>query len=180
MRSSITEDTDTLFRAIGMVVVEFQRTERSLTEALGTLLKVKDEGGKNILFAALSFGQKVDLFAALHRQNQDHEKTRICEGACRYLKSAEEFRNTVVHSDYFAVSGKKTVRWAEKKVSIRGAKGVRVRKKLVDLSFIIKGANVMKSLWLEATSFDFLASYDHGLELKLKNGAERLKKKPIK
>ncbi len=176
MRSGL-EDQDNLFRAIGAVVVAFQRTELALTEQLGRLLGMRREEEQRILGAAMSFGQKVDLFAALHRKSANSTKEELCGVACNYLKAAEEFRNNVVHSDYYVV-GRTVIRWVQQKASVRGSKGLRLRKKIVNIPYIVDGAKTIMSLWFEATCFDLVEPKDSDLRAKLQAATVKLQQRP--
>ncbi|MCW5549815.1 MAG: hypothetical protein KIT44_12695 [Opitutaceae bacterium] len=170
---------DKLFHAIGRIVVEFQKTERSLTEFLAELLQAKQLNQKDIILGALSYGQKVDLMAALYQRRATPTKWKLCTLACHYLRAAEDFRNQTVHSDYHVISSNVGIKWIQKKASIRGGKGLRMRRMVVDIHRLVDAATVISELCVQATHFHFYSD-QHAEEIaaKLQEGVTRLQKRP--
>ncbi len=157
------QDKDALFRAIGHVVVEFQKTERIFSEVLASHIGLKDEHRRDIIMGASSFGQKVDLYSALRRIDSTKEECNCIDIICAYLRTAEEYRNKIVHSDYYVVTGKKAdfIRWVHKKVSIKGGKGLKMSRRLVDIQQIEDCASIMSEMSFTATSGFWLFQNGH-------------------
>ena len=119
----IAEQTDSLFRAIGHVVVQFQQVEQWLAEELAVMLRMREREDQYLVSAAMSFKQKVDLLVELYpkRKLRDWPDVDIAT-IRRALYTAEEFRNRVVHSFWAIECGDKS-RWVRIKGSLLGRGG---------------------------------------------------------
>ena len=132
---------DKLRIAIGEVVINFQFIEYELSDILSVLLNMKEKEDKHRIFAAMSFRQKTDLVCDLYESRKKpswKEPVKISE-VRKALNTAEEFRNSVVHSFYY-VSGSKKPVWMRSKYSIRTSTGLKVVDGVADISSIEKGA----------------------------------------
>lgn len=122
---NLVDQTEALFRAIGLAVVRFQQIEQWLSEELAVLLRMRDKEDQYLVSAAMSFGQKVDLLVELFPKRADrHPDLPLVniEIARKALSAAEEYRNRVVHS-FYAVECVDESRWLRMKGSLRGRKG---------------------------------------------------------
>jgi hypothetical protein len=122
---NLLDQTDALFRAIGHTVVRFQQVEQWLAEELAMLLRMREKEDQYLVFAAMSFKQKVDLVVELFpKQIERHPRLPdVNIGEVRKaLYAAEEFRNRVVHS-FYAVECRDESRWMRMKGSLRGRAG---------------------------------------------------------
>ncbi len=150
--SSVISDKDLLFRAIGRIVVEFQKTERMFSEVLASHMGLKGEDRQAIITGSLSFGQKVDLYSALAGIDATAPEKECIDKVCVYLKTAEEYRNKIVHSDYFVIREKDLIQWYNKKNTIRGAKGLKMHQRVVDIPEMEDCASIMSEMSFTATS----------------------------
>ncbi|RXK54982.1 hypothetical protein ESB00_03530 [Oleiharenicola lentus] len=139
--------------AVGRVVMLFQVTERNLTDVLAKLLSARSINERHVFLGALSFGQKVDLYSALVHQRGTKQQWSICRHACRYLLAAEAYRNSIVHSDYSPLfSSRDPDAWLKMKVTIRGGKGLKLIKRVVNAKDIDSACDVMSTTWVYAVS----------------------------
>lgn len=173
-------DKERLFRAIGWVVVEFQKTERVFSEVLASHLGLNDEQRRDIILGAFSFGQKVALYAALSRVDVTNEKEAAIDIVCSYLRTAEEFRNKIVHADYYVVIGKKAtfMRWVHKKVSVKGDKGLKMHRQIVNIRDIEECAAIMGDMSLTAPVCLLLLAHGQDQSMKVGAATKRLKMSP--
>lgn len=180
MKESPLADQTAVYRSIGHTVVAFQQLEYMLSDGLCSMLGLKYEDHQSIIGASMSFRQKVDLFAALQRKKIDDELIPLCRTACTFLQSAEDFRNTVVHTTYSVASGKRkgVIRWVGEKSSIRGGKGVRNNKKLLKVGIIEEGAQTIRDLGWDAMCYRIIHDKDPDLKKTLERGITILKRRP--
>ena len=178
MRSG-TNDKELLFRAIGETVVSFQQLELILSDVLCSIIGLNGKDHMNIVGASMSFRQKVDLYAALQRKKLPQELIPLCRSACTFLQCAEDFRNTIVHANYSVAIGKKAqrLRWIGEKANIRGAAGVKHRKKIVKIEIIQNGAEAIREFGWRAMAFASLYESEPDLAKKLEKAITTLKRK---
>jgi len=122
---NLVDETEALFRAIGVAVVRFQQVEQWLAEELAVLLRMRDKDDQYLVSAAMSFGQKLDLLVELFPKRADRDPNLPpvnIEIARKALSAAEEYRNRIVHS-FYAVECSDESRWLRMKGSLRGRKG---------------------------------------------------------
>lgn len=91
---------DTVARALGSVVIEFEMLDEQIRAAISFLLR-RDENIGRIVTAELSFKNKVNLLAALFRQQKANSPDidRLDELGARFFE-IEQQRNRVVHSKW--------------------------------------------------------------------------------
>jgi hypothetical protein len=112
---------------IGRLVISFNDLEKRLSDALGREFSADDATLHDMFAASMSFGQKLDLLAAISlRQHADNlaQQTRI-KKIVATISSAEEFRNAVVHSAWVEPSFIST-EFVRRKPKTKGRKGLRV------------------------------------------------------
>jgi hypothetical protein len=116
-----------LAQAIGLLVIHFNRLEIALGTCLGDLLEAEDHHTKHALVASMSFGQKLDLLAALYieKYKGDEFQRSRCKLAVQNMQWFEAERNKYVHSCW----GARTFgdpRYIRVKPQTRGGKGLKV------------------------------------------------------
>ena len=116
--------------SIGLLIMQFNRLEQSLGELLAVFLKRERQDNFfeniDIMTAALSFGQKLDLLSALYlkRYQKLTKQCHVFQKIIHQLSKFEEYRNKYVHSRW----GIRTVSDAEFKrfkPKIKGRKGLK-------------------------------------------------------
>ena len=112
---------------IGRLVISFNDLEKRLSDALGREFSADDATLHDMFAASMSFGQKLDLLAAIslqhHRENVA-QQTRI-KRIVGAISSAEEFRNAVIQSAWVEPSFIST-EFVRRKPKTKGRKGLRV------------------------------------------------------
>jgi len=112
--------SDEQFKAIGQVVVRFNRLEHALQIFIWLLLGVKFDVGE-IITSGLSFRNLLDIFSSLCRHLIDDpnviEKLREL---CKQLGEVEQKRNQLIHSQWWGNLSEVVVRY---KTTARARKG---------------------------------------------------------
>ena len=137
---------DALANAIGLLVMSFNRLEHDVGELLGSLLRMPDESARHTLVAAMSFGQKVDLFSALFqaRCSAVAALQERCNAAVTKMRALEEYRNSIVHSWWGThIAGDE--QFISIKPTIRGGKGLRVKRESADPAMILQTKEEIES-----------------------------------
>ena len=89
---------DRFLKAMGKVVVEFERLEGMLDSGLWVLLNTGQRPG-HIVVTSMSFRNKLDAFDALARHRKEGSLDKeLHENLVRHLSGLEERRNRVLHS----------------------------------------------------------------------------------
>lgn len=133
--SNLLDQSEALFRAIGLTVVRFQQVEQWLAEELAVLLHMRDKEDQYVVSAAMSFGQKVDLLVelfpkrAIRHPRLPFVDIKVVQKA---LSKAEEYRNRVVHS-FYAIECTDESRWHRMKGSLRGRKGFSLNSTIINI-----------------------------------------------
>ena len=125
MQHDLVQETDRLYAAIGRVVVSFQFVENTVGQLLASLLKLKEPDDAHRITASMSFRQKVDLFCDLYPTRNSGMLSIDVAVARRALFSAEQFRNSVVHSFWY-VGETDTSKWMRSKSTLKTTKGFKI------------------------------------------------------
>lgn len=98
--NALREEEEKLAKALGLLVMSFNRLERDVGELLAALIQSNDHHTRHALVASMSFGQKVDLIAALYleRFKGNEAQKSLCNSAVKKLHRFEEERNKYIHS----------------------------------------------------------------------------------
>lgn len=124
--TNLAEQAETLYRAIGRVVVEFQFIEATLAEELAELLQLRDDDDAERIASAMSFRQKVDLNCDIRPKRAPKQAAKLPSPILRAaFYAAEEFRNQIVHSFWY-VGGSSERVWMRTKSTLRSRAGLRV------------------------------------------------------
>lgn len=145
MATDIIFDQQRLYRGIGEIVVVFQRLEHEVAEVLAALLQMRHASDTHRFTAAMSFGQKVDLMCDLYPErkspNWPYLDIRMTRDA---LKTAEAFRNTVVHSLWHF--GGAESRWMRTKANLRSKGQLIISTGIVNFDALEEGARCLSAV----------------------------------
>lgn len=125
---------------IGRVVIAFNEVDDGLAQAVASELKTQEKELGEMLLASMSYGQRLDLFAALllkRYADDDGQRDRV-KSVVAALAKAEEFRNVVVHSVWLE-PGFLGNSFTRKKSKTKGRKGLRTDREAANAS-ILKSA----------------------------------------
>jgi len=145
MQYDLVQETDRLYTAIGRVVVSFQFVESLVGELLASLLKLREPDDAHRITASMSFRQKVDLFCDLYPSRNSGKLSIDIPVARKALFSAEEFRNSVVHSFWY-VGGSDSSKWMRSKSTLRTPKGFKITSGEANTSCLESGAKAIDTV----------------------------------
>jgi hypothetical protein len=149
---ALSRSEEEIAKAVGLLIIYFNRLERDVGYFLATLLQSTSEHVVNALFASMSFGQKVDLLAALYleRFREDGSRCEKCRSVVQQLRNFEEARNKYAHSWWGAKQFANTDVFVRVKIRTKGGKGLVVSEEQTvpnDLTKVCE--QIVKFSWLD-------------------------------
>lgn len=145
MQYDLAQETDRLYMAIGKVVVSFQFVENLVGELLAALLRLQEPNDAHRITASMSFRQKVILFCELYPTRNSGMLSIDVTISRKALLSAEEFRNSVVHSFWY-ISGSDSYKWMRSKSSLRTPRGFNIKSGEANMSCLESGAEAINTI----------------------------------
>jgi hypothetical protein len=143
MENDVLSKSNRLRLAIGDVVIAFQFMEHELASIICSMLQLKEAKDVQRISSAMSFKQKVDLFCEIYPTRRNASWPEIDVKAVKNaLSTAEEFRNSIVHSFWY-VSGSKRIVWMRSKGSMRSSSGLIHVDGVANISAMEKGVVAM-------------------------------------
>jgi hypothetical protein len=154
------DDKNRLFTAIGSVVARFQQIELWQSEILAKQLALDVFNDRYVLMASMSFKQKIDLLMVLCKRNPNDFRNIDFQLVKIALNTAEEFRNSVVHSVWSVCGIEDT--WIREKSNIRSKSGFTIKRDVVNITELERADQSLQTIlgWQWSESAELLIAIE--------------------